>query len=144
VAEIGLAMLGMPQRFRNAVETQAHVDRMADMYRDRIEFDEIFTRDGLSATVSRHVGEFPAEDGSFRVNCTFAGAEVPDTAAIFAADTRGIDSIAIEIGIADVALPEGSLDISVMAIRYTGPEAVLGPLSGREGILVTHDFEPPQ
>ncbi|WP_461428387.1 hypothetical protein [Gymnodinialimonas sp.] len=139
LAEYEAGSTSLPSQFGSARDAQAFAARAAEWYAQDVQFVQVFTRDGVSASLSA----VEYEPGQMGVLCSFAGMEVPGADAMFDADSV-IDDLAVSIGAADVALPEKATRLTVTAIRFTGDAAVLAPLSVREGIGVSYRYEAPQ
>lgn len=137
LAEIEHVASTFPSAFRNAAEAQAFADRAMYIYEQSMEFVEVFTRDGVSASVTS--AEFGT--GVIGVRCTFAGLSVPDVAQIFAEDENSRDDLAFTMGWIEPSLPDNAIDLTVTALRFDGDEAVLAPLTGREGLMVSYDYQ---
>lgn len=129
-----------PLRFRDASDVQAYVDRAMQRYQPTLGFVELFTRDGMSASITAA----EVEPGMIAVLCTFAGPSVPDVARVFAQDQITDPGRAFTSGRIEPDLPEGATNFRMLAVRFEGDEATLAPLSAREGVLLAYNYLVPE
>lgn len=139
LAEIA-GVVFLPSRFRNALEAQAYVDQAWGRYEGTMDLLEIFTRDGMSASVTAA----ELDPGVISVSCTFAGDSVPGVAALTAETTEVDAEFAVVVRRLEPETPDGGEEARGAVFRFQGPDEVLAPLSAREGLQMSFDYTAPE
>lgn len=139
LAEISAAVIFFPSAFETVDSALDFVTRAGRSYRQAFQFNEVFSRDGVSAAVSAA----QLSPGAITVECIFAGSSLVgmDDLLAQAADSPFGD-LAVELVAVDVEEPEKTIRLNVTAVRFVEDEAVLAPLSVREGISLSYAYEP--
>lgn len=144
LAEIRGLMTAAPNRFQTAVQAEQYAAAALERYQEfGLEFVEILTLGDLSASVA-------AGDSSvgFIVRCDFAGPSLPEFDALFGDSMVGREELAFSMGRIEVDAPDAGADVtvtdprevSITAVRIEGDDAVLAPLSAREGVWISVDY----
>ncbi len=128
-----------PSRFRTVLDAMSFVDQAHSNFGMTLDVSQVFARDGVSASVSSY--EF--EPGQVSVVCTFAGMDIPEFETMFADTLQINDEFAVALARHEPELPPNATLLTVTALRFTGPEALLDPLSMREGISISYRYTAP-
>lgn len=128
-----------PSRFRNAIEAQTYVDQARERFEGSMDLLEIFTRDGMSASLSA----VELDPGVISVSCTFAGLSVPGVAALTAETSEADAEFAIVARPLDPDTSDDGGEARGSVFRFQGPDDVLAPLSAREGLQMSFEYTAP-
>lgn len=133
-----LALVIFQPAFLSPEEVTDFVADAATTQLPRLAQSQVFTRGNLSATIWVN----PQADGITVVQCIFAGTSVPGTTEILGDAPFALETAAFIYNSLESDPDAGQLHVD--ALRFTGPEALLAPLSGREAIVVSYQVTPPQ
>ncbi|ABD53747.1 hypothetical protein [Jannaschia sp. CCS1] len=134
------ALVFAPDAFADAADALDYASRAMTRYEPQMVFIEIFTRAGLSASLSA----VELDPGYVTVRCTFAGPEVPSVKDFLDTDRVLADGSAARVRLIPQDTPDGVVTYSIVAFQFDGDDTTLAPITGREGLQTSFIYRVPE